>query len=527
MAPIPRGSAAAAVAALAILAAAACGVDAQVVTVDWATTLRALQTRPTLQVVVNPLLDRSWPTSARAFQQLSMLWGPNTRNLGAVRLVPWYPYYVAAVPEREPPSGTDLCLFANGANDDWHSNHSFTLSCAGAGTIASVDFVNYGSQAGGFCSNLTHSACFVPGALAQVQGLCVGKPSCDLYSMDTFFNGGVDPCPNIPKTLAVRAQCSDSSVMHSYWDSAAADAQMEDFMAAMGHSPNGTTGADVLINFSTEPYWMWATGGNRVPYADDPMAQSGGPPGTALVDPTGAQLGAYYGRLVSWYTQGGFTDEYGVWHASPYHYNITAWECLNEMEHGLNPETYLPIYDAMVAGIRAVNFTGQFAALALGGLLDPATLAFFTNASNHNPPSTPVDWLTFHNYPGCADSATVSSCESVFASADQLGAVMAAVTAERDAVAPHVKLSIDELGIFTGLYPLPDSYWNVACAFHAYVWGLAALVGMDAIGASQLVGSPAFPGTDVGWQVSGARRAEWAHCVGRACGSAWRRGPPC
>ena len=46
----------------------------------------------------------------------------------------------------------------------------------------------------------------------------------------------------------------------------------------------------------------------------------------------GRALGDYYGRLVSWYTQGGFTDEYGVKHESNHKYNIDIWEVLNEPE---------------------------------------------------------------------------------------------------------------------------------------------------------------------------------------------------
>ena len=93
---------------------------------------------------------------------------------------------------------------------------------------------------------------------------------------------------------------------------------------------------------------------------------------------------------------------------------------------------------------------------------------------------------------------------------------MAAATAMRDLVAPNVKLSIDELGIFTGLYPLPDSYWNVAAAFHAYVYQLAALAGMDVIGASQLVGSPSIPNTPVGWQYPEVSMLSWESGLGTA-----------
>ena len=47
--------------------------------------------------------------------------------------------------------------------------------------------------------------------------------------------------------------------------------------------------------------------------------------GTQLRDFTLKELADYYGRLVSWYTKGGFTDEYGVYHHSGYYYHIPYW----------------------------------------------------------------------------------------------------------------------------------------------------------------------------------------------------------
>ena len=57
---------------------------------------------------------------------------------------------------------------------------------------------------------------------------------------------------------------------------------------------------------------------------------------------------------VAWYTQGGFTDEYGEFHKSNYHYDFPYWEVLNEVAgcHGDNPEKYTLIYDEVVKGIR-------------------------------------------------------------------------------------------------------------------------------------------------------------------------------
>jgi hypothetical protein len=72
--------------------------DAEVHT-EWTSTLRALRTQPTLQVVVNPLLLRQVPQSKAAFEALALL-GANI-----VRFVPWLPYPRLAVAALEPPSG--------------------------------------------------------------------------------------------------------------------------------------------------------------------------------------------------------------------------------------------------------------------------------------------------------------------------------------------------------------------------------------------------------------------------------------
>jgi hypothetical protein len=83
------------------------------VLLEWSSSIRNLQTQPTLQVVVNPLLLRHVPQSKAIFQSLA--------NLGAstVRFVPWLPYPRLAVAALEPPSGhvrlfcSSSCLIFN------------------------------------------------------------------------------------------------------------------------------------------------------------------------------------------------------------------------------------------------------------------------------------------------------------------------------------------------------------------------------------------------------------------------------
>ncbi len=86
------------------------------------------------------------------------------------------------------------------------------------------------------------------------------------------------------------------------------------------------------MNFSTIPAWLFKTD-KPVTYPADPNQVTWDyTQGTELRDPSGKELGDYYARLVSWYVNGGFTDENGVRHESGYHYKLPVWEVLNEVE---------------------------------------------------------------------------------------------------------------------------------------------------------------------------------------------------
>ena len=68
---------------------------------------------------------------------------------------------------------------------------------------------------------------------------------------------------------------------------------------------------------------------------------------------------------------------------------------------------------------------------------------------------------------------------------------------------PHVLIDADEVGIilpddndpkFTSTDPgFPAIYWNAAAAMYVYMFGKSALVGLDVLGESQLIGYPSIP----------------------------------
>lgn len=91
----------AALAAAWILFSPARAVAQHKITVDWQKTVADSKTTPTLQVVVNPLLERGSSIHEGTFTAL--------KNLGCemVRFVPWFPYPHMAVAELKPPTATE------------------------------------------------------------------------------------------------------------------------------------------------------------------------------------------------------------------------------------------------------------------------------------------------------------------------------------------------------------------------------------------------------------------------------------
>lgn len=126
---------------------------------------------------------------------------------------------------------------------------------------------------------------------------------------------------------------------------------------------------------------------------------------------------------MSWYTQGGFTDEYGVKHTSDHHYDIQYWECLNEVEseHRNSPESYTKVYDFMVEGIRRhadPDHKIKFVGMALEGHNEFNWYNYFLNISNHASPDIPLDIVSFHFYAGSSSRTDPASYQEFFSRAD-------------------------------------------------------------------------------------------------------------
>jgi hypothetical protein len=292
------------------------------------------------------------------------------------------------------------------------------------------------------------------------------------------------------------------------WDFSIIDPMTIDFLEA-------TKGHSAVLNFSTIPQWMYKTD-KPVSYPDDPdKVVWDYEQGTDLRDPSFKEVADYYARLLAWYTQGGFTDEFGKRHDSGHHFSIPFWEVLNEVdfEHKMSPQTYTGLYDAVVSAMSKVQPDLKFVstALAIPGH-NAEFFEYFLNPKNHQP-GIPLEYLSYHFYaiPSPDESLDIQQ-HTVFAQADGFLNTVRYVELIRKRLSPLTKTMINEIGIISSddiaqvepnhlARPIPDAYWNLAGAEYAYLFGNLTELGIDVAGESQLVGYPTqFPSvTMVNW----------------------------
>jgi len=302
------------------------------------------------------------------------------------------------------------------------------------------------------------------------------------------------------------------------WDFSLIDPMSIDFLEA-------TKGHSVILNFSTIPAWMFKTD-KPVTYPADPDQPVWDyTQGTEFRDPTMKEVGDYYGRLFSWYTQGGFTDEAGKRHESGYHYSIPYWEVLNEIEfeHHMSPELYTRVYDSVVTAIRRVAPETKFVGLALAApSQNPEQFEYFLNHKNHKR-GIPLDFISYHFYAiPTPDQTPAVQQYTFFAQADGFLNTVRYIETIRKRLSPETKTTIDEIGAISAddltqdkpghvTQPIPNSYWNLTCAMYAYIFGELTRMGVDVAGESQLVGYPTqFPSVSmVDWNTGKPNARVW------------------
>jgi hypothetical protein len=305
--------------------------------------------------------------------------------------------------------------------------------------------------------------------------------------------------PWLPYPKLAVAELEPPANGETHWDFSLIDPITIDFLEA-------TRGRPAIFNFSTIPQWMYKTE-KPVPYPADPdevtwnYAQ-----GTELRDPSGKEVAEYYARLLSWYTQGGFIDEFGVRHESGYHYKIACWEVLNEIEgeHDVTPEAYTKLYDAIVTAVRKVQPDLKFVALALAEpTRHPEFFEYFLEPKNHRP-GAPLDFISYHFYAFASyDQSPQVQQFTFFSQADGFLNVARYIESIRKRLSPDTKTMINEIGSISAdddrlwepdhvnsIPSIPNSYWNLSGAMYAYIYGNLTSMGIHVAGQSQLVGYP-------------------------------------
>ena len=281
------------------------------------------------------------------------------------------------------------------------------------------------------------------------------------------------------------------------WDFTLIDPMTVDFLEA-------TKGHSVILNFSTIPQWMFKSDKPNAYPSDPDQPVWDYEQGTELRDPSCKEVGDYFARLISWYTQGGFTDEFGKRHESGYHYAIPYWEVLNEpeFEHHMSPQTNVCIYDATVTAVHKfapeMKFVGM--ALAMPGLR-PDYFEYFLNPKNHKP-GIPLDFISYHFYAVPTPDQTPEVQQyTFFAQAEGFLNVVRYIESIRQRLSPKTRTTIDEIGAISAddqlqdqpghiTQPIPISYWGLTGAMYAYLFGEMTSMGIDVAGESQLVGYP-------------------------------------
>jgi hypothetical protein len=323
--------------------------------------------------------------------------------------------------------------------------------------------------------------------------------------------------PWLPYPKLAVAELEAPTPAGTSWDFSLIDPMTQDFLEAAG---NGTP----VMNFSTIPEWLFETG-KPVAYPSDPnqvfwdYSQ-----GKDLRDPTGKELGDYFARLVSWYVNGGFTDENGRYHSSGHHYEFPIWEVLNEVEfeHNMSPEVYARRYDAIVEAIHRVSPRTRFMALALASPSKaPGFFEYFLDPAHHKP-GIPVDYISYHFYATPAAGTGPDAWQyEFFDQADRFLATVGYIEAIRRRLSPATRTDTDEIGSIlagdpgaaTDLPPdVQSRYWTASGALYAYLYVELAKQGIEIVGESQLVGYPTqFPTvTMINWETGRPNARYWA-----------------
>lgn len=220
-----------------------------------------------------------------------------------------------------------------------------------------------------------------------------------------------------------------------------------------------------------------------------------------LVDQTAQAAGNYYSRIISFFTKGGFIDEYGRKVTGGHFLKFNYWEVLNEPNdyaHWVWPigavQTYAMVYDGITTVLHRDHPHLQFASMSWLGVVSPSDLEYFLDRSNHLETAPwPPALLTFHIYVGTGNMF------------GDLMTALKGITAAASIVkklSPETQIYLDEVGVWDGCHQLDNwnltledgparfDIWNPRAAWYSALYARSAELGVWGIGASQFFGYP-------------------------------------
>lgn len=319
---------------------------------------------------------------------------------------------------------------------------------------------------------------------------------------------------NVFPRLAV-AELKAPAEGKTYWDFSLMDPIAEDFMQA-------TAGHPVVFNIGTLPAWMFdSKRAIALPEnPDEPDWTYSEFNQRSLSDATVRLAADYQARLAAWYVNGGFKDEYGQWHESGHHYDIEYWEVLNDpdFEGSLSPADYTRLYDGIVAAVRKAVPRMKFMGPVVGDLSHADYFTYFLDPKNHRP-GTPIDMLSYHIFsmPDADESDEVMSY-TFFQQAEKFLMAARYVEALRQRFTPTARTYVVDVATMLPdplapqlTKPIPRSYWNLSGGMFAYTYANLALMGIDAVGVSELIDYPgiAAASTLADWETGHPNARYW------------------
>ena len=126
------------------------------------------------------------------------------------------------------------------------------------------------------------------------------------------------------------------------WNTSRAAGMLQDLWEATGGNKSD---AATVINFSTQPVWLYSDVSNYSVSSNPLQSDFGYPKGKVLADPTGKAMGEYFANVVEWIRQGE--------HDGP-KYGMDNWEFLNEPDacRGQTSKEYILYFDQFVSAVR-------------------------------------------------------------------------------------------------------------------------------------------------------------------------------